>query len=178
MKPGRKLSHASIVVLNTLFKTGEMVLDDFLTNMGRDYDKRFYYRAQYKRLHNLKRAGYIKVKKNKQNQSFFHLTPKGKLRILKYLHLEKLKKRMWDGNFRVIIFDIPESLDKWRRYLRNELKNLGFEHLQESVYITPYPVTGELDQLLEEWNLRKYFRYLTVSEIDGAETLKRRFNIK
>ncbi|KKW28521.1 MAG: PaaX domain protein [Parcubacteria group bacterium GW2011_GWA2_52_8] len=86
--------------------------------------------------------------------------------------------KKWDHRWRVIVFDIPENLKKWREYLRKELKDLGFLPLQESVYITPFPVTGELDELLKARNLRKYFRYLTVTEIDGIDDLQRQFKIK
>lgn len=97
---------------------------------------------------------------------------------MKYLHLEKIRKKKWDGHWRVIIFDIPETLKKWREYLRAELRNLGFKQLQYSVYITPYPVTGELHELLDEWNMKKHFRYMTVTEIDGENKLKKLFSLK
>jgi len=35
-----------------------------------------------------------------------------------------------------------------------------------------------LDQYLKEWNLRKYFRYLTVSEIDNEDEFKEIFGLK
>lgn len=175
MKAGRNLGKQSLNLLGKMLDTGSMVFSDFV-DMGREYDKRIYGNI-YKTLYNLDRGGYVTVKKNKRNQSFFHLTPKGRLKVLKYLHLEKLRLKKWDKHWRVIIFDIPESLKKWREYLRNELRNLGFHPLQESVYITPYPVTGELDEKLEEWGMRKYFRYLTASEIDGESELKKTFNL-
>lgn len=133
-------------------------------------------RRYYQRTYNLYKSGYIKIQK-KQNRSFFSLTPKGKLEFLKYLHLEKIFKQKWDGRWRVIIFDIPEKLKKLREYMRAELKYLKFQPLQESVYITPYPVTGELNTLLKKQNLKKYFRYLTVTEIDGEEELKKLFGL-
>ena len=46
-----------------------------------------------------------------------------------------------------------------------------------SVYITPYPVLDELDRLLKERNFGYYFRYITVTEIDGEEELKEKFNL-
>lgn len=178
MNRGRKLSEKSLLVLSSLYRVGTMVADDFLNGkMGEAYSRKLQY-GMAKRLYNLADRGYVTKVVDKNNQSFFHLTPKGKLSILKFLHLEKLKLIKWDGNFRVIIFDIPERLRKSRGYLRKELKRLGFHPIQESVYITPYPVTGELDQLLKEWGMRKYFRYLTVSEIDGEGKLKLIFGLQ
>lgn len=175
MTTGRKMGGDSFRVLNALID--ERALDlrelwDRVENFAPSWDKR---QLQYK-LYNLKRQGYLAARKS-NNVSFFHLTPKGRLGLLKHLHLEKLKLAKWDGRWRIAVFDIPESIKKWREYLRGELKRLGFYALQESVYITPYPVTGELDRLLKEWNLRKYFRYITVSEIDGEKELKIIFHL-
>src|SRR3989344_1326066 len=176
MKTGRKLNKQSRRVLELLLDKGALSLRD-LAEIHFKGELPWDYRSVFLKLYNLKRSGYVK-KKEKNNQSFFHLTPKGKLQIMKYLHLEMLKTKKWDGHWRIVIFDLPESLKKWREYLRNELKsNLGFYPLQESVYITPHPVTGELDQLLKEWNLRKYFRYLTVTEIDRVDELKTVFDL-
>lgn len=183
MKPGRKLGEKSLALLRALLEVGGMVAVDALETLTTIPPEHRVssggFRVFYKQSYNLKRSGYIRIKRDhKKNQSFFHLTPKGKLQILKYLHLEKLFKTKWDKRFRIIIFDIPEKLKKWREYLRSELKSMGFYPLQESVYITPYPVTGELDQLLKEWGLRKYFRYITVAEIDGEDELKKQFGLK
>lgn len=176
MRRGRKLNQDSIRVLNLLLDEGALSLRDF-QGMYLKNEMPWDHRSVFLRLNNLKRSGYVQ-RREKTNQSFFHLTPKGKLQILKYLHLERLKLKKWDGRWRVISFDLPESLKKWREYLRNELKNMGFYALQKSVYITPHPVLGELDHLLKEWNLRKYFRYLTISEIDDEPQLKKVFGLK
>jgi len=177
MKKGRKLNEESRRVLNFLLQKGAMSFQDFAEISFKD-EMPWDYRSVFLKMHDLRRGGYVK-KLEKNNQSFFHLTPKGKLQILKYLHLERIRGKKWDGRWRVAIFDLPESLKKWREYLRGELKNnLGFWPLQESVYITPYPVTAELDQLLKEWNLRRYFRYLTVLEIDKEAELKEVFGLK
>ncbi len=177
MKKGRKLNEKSRIVLNLLLEKGALSSREF-TEINFKGEMPWDYRSVFLKMHDLERRGYVR-QKEKNNQSFFHLTPKGRLGILKYARLEKLRPKKWDGHWRIVIFDMPESLKKWREYIRTELKsNLGFWPLQESVYITPYPVTGELDQLLREWNLRKYFRYLTVMEIDNERELRQVFSLK
>lgn len=175
MKRGRKINEASQRVLDLLYNRGALSPQDFIgiTLKG---ELPWDHRSVFLKMYDLQRGGYIRQKK-RDNTSFFHLTPKGRLHILKYLHLERLTKK-WDGRWRIVIFDLPETLKKWREHVRGELKNLGFYPLQESVYITPYPVTGEVDEFLREWNLRKYFRYLTVSEIDNEGDLKAVFGLK
>lgn len=175
-KKGRKLSEESLRVLKVVLKSGALTMNEFV-GMQLANQIPWDHRSVFLKLYNLRRSGYVALRE-KRNQSFFHLTPKGKLQILKYLHLEKLKTGKWDGRWRVIMFDLPERMKKWREHLRGEIKALGFYALQESVYITPHPVTGELDKFIKKWNLREYFRYLTVSEIDKEEELKAVFGLK
>src|SRR3989338_4182886 len=157
---GRGLSKKHLNLLNSLANSPVILLDAFI-EAGHAYDKRIY-RAYAKSFYNLERYDYVEKKRDKKNQSFFHLTPKGRLSVLKYLHLEKLTRK-WDGHWRIVIFDVPEQYRKWRERLRFKLLALGFQALQESVYITLYPVLDELDKLLKDRNLRRYFRYITVT---------------
>lgn len=171
---GRTLGQDSLKILNAIAKFGQQAWREWQT-MVREDDWIFNRRRFYKRLRDLERQGYVK-RPEKKNQSFFHLTPKGRLAALKYLHLEKVRSK-WDGRWRILIFDIPEILRKSRGYLRHRLKYLGFEPLQESVYISPYPVNKDVEIFLKEYNLRKYTRYLTVSEIDNDRDLKDLFHL-
>ena len=173
---GRGLGEATLAIMKRMYEIGSAEIQQLIEDHQFDPYNR---RALWKKLYYLEHAGYIKkVRIPKKNHSFFHLTPKGRFKFLKYLHLEKIKKMKWDGYWRVIIFDIPETLKKWREFIRPKLKELGFHPLQESVYITPYPVTKDLDDFLEEWNMRKYFRYLSVNEIDDEDELKEIFGLE
>lgn len=176
MTKGRKLSKDSLKIIKALFDFGLMAFSDFI-DISYKYKMPWNYRGFFLKLYNLERRGYV-VKKEKNNQSFFHLTPKGRLQVLKYLHLEKLKIKKWDRRWRVVIFDIPEDRKKLREYLRHYLLSSGFYPLQESVYLTSYPVSAELDRYLKKYNLRNFCHYLTVSEIDDEEQFKKFFNLK
>jgi len=170
----RSLGQNSIHILKTLFHAGGAGLDGLLAD-ARKYDRRIYFAMA-----NLEKGGYVKREKKKErtNESFFHLTPKGRLSFLKHLHLEKIHGKKWDGHWRIAIFDVPEDRKKLRENFRHYLKYLGFQALQESVYITPYPVMGDLDELLKKHGARKHFRYLTVTEIDDEDELKEKFDLK
>lgn len=54
----------------------------------------------------------------------------------------------WDGRWRVVIFDINEKERRQRAVLRQYLKFLGFGQLQESVWLSPFPVEEELRRFL------------------------------
>ena len=46
---------------------------------------------------------------------------------------------MWDGKWRVVIFDIREKRRKVRQRLRVLLTGAGMVRLQDSVWVHPYP---------------------------------------
>lgn len=78
------------------------------------------------------------------------ITPQG-LKILGMsLDLEKFARRKWDGQWRQVIFDIEEKERDRRHYLRSKLRDLGFGMLQESVWISPFPLEAELFEFFEE----------------------------
>src|SRR3989344_1823895 len=69
----------------------------------------------------------------------YALTHKGQVRLAR-LSLEEssTSKRRWDGRWRIVIFDIPESYRRGRDLLRETLIGIGFFKLQDSVWIFTY----------------------------------------
>lgn len=49
--------------------------------------------------------------------------------------------RPWDGRWRLVLFDLPETHRKARLSLRRALKDNGFGWLQNSAWISPHPAT-------------------------------------
>ncbi len=50
--------------------------------------------------------------------------------------------RKWDEQWRMVIFDVPETARHKREVLRMALRKLHFGCLQRSVWISPHPVAG------------------------------------
>ena len=88
------------------------------------------------------------------------------------------KKHRWDGGWRIVFFDIPESKRRFRDYLRKVIKKIGFKELQRSVWIYPGQVPTFLKHVLFENDLKKYVRFITTESIDNDQDLKKMFNIK
>lgn len=82
------------------------------------------------------------------------ITPKGLKRLSLELDLEKFSRKKWDKKWRVVIFDVAEKRRKKRDYLREKLKSLGFGMLQESVWISPFPIENELIELFQTLNFK------------------------
>ncbi len=136
---------------------------------GRSYNS--YRSAAY----NLKKRGSIKFV-SKNGKRFLQLTKKGELEIL----LAKAKMPVagkWDGKWRMVVFDIPESAKQQRNQLRDLLKRNNFRKLQASVYINPYPLNREALKYLLETGLDGYIRIIKVEEMDNDKDLKKKFGL-
>ena len=95
------------------------------------------------------------------------LTEKGKKKVLQYKLAEmKIKKTpKWDGLFRVIIFDIPENKKGTREIFRKKLKELEFQQLQKSVFVSPYECRNEIDFLKNVYEVVPYVSYILATDI-------------
>lgn len=96
----------------------------------------------------------------------------GKKKILQY-QIETLRLREtargWDGFWRVIIFDVPESQRAARDLLRKKLKELGFYQLQKSVFLTRYECKDEIDFLRHALEIAPHVLYIQAKDISGIE---------
>lgn len=98
------------------------------------------------------KTGYIeKIVKN--GEPFLRLTSKANNKLKRDFSIFRMQKRSWDGNWRIVIFDINEESKLLRRALREKLKQLGFGMLQKSVYISPYDFEKDIYEFLETQKL-------------------------
>ncbi|MFZ5366216.1 MAG: hypothetical protein ACOZBZ_02885 [Patescibacteria group bacterium] len=107
------------------------------------------------------------------------LAEKGKTYLLKYdLERMKIKKPgKWDGKWRVVVFDIPNSQKGEREVFREKLKQLEFYPLQKSVFLTPYPCFSEIEFLRQVLGVGEYVRILMVEKLEGENLFKRHFGL-
>lgn len=78
------------------------------------------------------------------------------------------KKIKWNGNWYIVAYDIPESKKWLRDILRNKLTDLGFGELHKSLYICPYNFLGDVEKIVNEYNLSGY-TLLAISNKLGRE---------
>ena len=62
-------------------------------------------------------------------------------------------KRKWDGNWYLVIYDIPEDKKRLRRILRDNLKRLDFGKLQASVWVSPFNFLAEIEKIVKSYQL-------------------------
>ena len=128
---------------------------------------------------NLYRLGMLKEIKNKDGTISIILSEKGKkaAKIYSIDNLKIDKPKKWDGNWRMVIFDIPERIKKVREALRMHLRNLGFYELQKSVFIYPFPCAEEINQIIDFYDISEYVRILMVHSLDNEDELRNEFKI-
>ena len=107
------------------------------------------------------------------------LTSKG-MRYLQKIRLrdENLKKKKWDGKWRVLVFDVWEKSRRKRDQLRREIKEFGFVQLQQSVWIYPFECGVFIELLRTELQFGRNIRYMVVERLDDDERLRARFGVK
>ncbi len=109
-------------------------------------------RKERKRLYDaftyLKRQGMLKVR-YKNNQMYISLTTEGKKRVGKddIDTLAITSPKRWDGQWRILLFDVPTRERSKREALRGKLIELGFTMIQKSVWVHPYECLNEVQTL-------------------------------
>lgn len=121
--------------------------------------------------------GFIDVV-NKNGQRFINLTKAGQLEALLSKATRRNEGVKWDGKWRIVMFDIPESSKNKRHFFRALLKTNGFYKLQASVYINPYPLNREALEYLSKTGLINYIRIVRIDEMDNDSGLKKHFKLK
>lgn len=107
------------------------------------------------------------------------ITKGGRQKILRFA-LDELyvqKPRFWDQKWRLISFDLPETLSKTRKILVEYLKVWGFYPLHKSVYLHAYPCFKEIDFLKEYLGVGEYVRIFIATEIENDRLFRDFFGI-
>ena len=144
---------------------------------SKHYEKYGRTRRIESKLRLLEGAGLIK-REIINGRSSFILTDKGKLKLVHYGEiLDKQKRRRWDGNWRIVIYDIWERTRGKRDLLREILKNLGFKKLQNSVWIFPHDSEELIFLLKTDLRLGRGVLYMTVNSIEDDYSLRKIFNL-
>lgn len=100
------------------------------------------------------------------------LTEKGKKVVNCILEKRKILEKRWDGKYRLVIFDIPESKRKIRDWFREELYLLNYIQLQKSVFISKYPLTPDIISDVRKFRIHDDINYLLVDKIYDERKLK------
>lgn len=147
------------VILLVLEKTidGYVRFEDFANNPGfyayyGGWDYSLKKSALSQSLKRLREKGFIEKQKS-EDKIILKLTELGKDWVLKN---QEYSDAEWDGLWRLVIFDIPESHKKSRNTLRRRLKDWGFKPWQKSVWATKKPLTDATRKLIKELEIEDW----------------------
>ena len=108
----------------------------------------------YQLISRLRKEGFIeRIKDIDQDKIIFKLTEKGS----NYLKIENLlNDDKWDGKWRLVVFDIPESKRRLRNTLRQKLKEWGFKYWQKSLWASKKDIAGPLREFIQELGISDF----------------------
>lgn len=96
------------------------------------------------------------------------ITRKGSIKLEKEEGKPERYRPEKDPVFRVIIFDIPETMRAERDWLREALRQLGFSFLQGSVWVGKRKVP---EKFLYDLRKKKLLRYVHIFEVEKEGTI-------
>lgn len=80
-----------------------------------------------------------------------------------------------DGVWKVIVFDIPEKQKKVRIILRGKLKQLHFKKWQNSIWVSPYSLSAEIENEINALGEKFFIRLIKTKEINHTKDLEKMF---
>jgi DNA-binding transcriptional regulator PaaX len=115
------------------------------------------------------------------NQSYVRLTKDGRQKLVS-LKLDDdtvMVPTTWDGKWRIVLLDLPESRKSERESLRYLLKKAGFVCLKNSAWISPFPFEYFFRNIKRDFNLSTEMIIITTDSIDDEteELLLKKFTI-
>lgn len=108
---------------------------------GSEYPRKKIISAAIRRM---RERGLVEFEEDKRNQIVVKLTNLGK----DALGDLSASENKWDGEWRLVIFDVPELKRGVRDLFRRRLKDWGFKSWQKSVWIGKRNVADKLRQLI------------------------------
>lgn len=181
----RRYTNVKLALLATVALTGVVLVAAMAPNLPSALAKlpsikRAQLRYQYKTaLGRLAAQGHVVFEK-RDGKSYARITEAGRKMLMfeqEKLKLKNVKKRRWNGRWRVVIFDIPERRRRTRDRLRIIMQELGFAHLQDSVWVFPYDCEDFITLLKSELKIGSAVLYMVVEHIENDKHLRARFGL-
>jgi phenylacetic acid degradation operon negative regulatory protein len=99
----------------------------------------------------------------KENESKYKLTDKGFSELCLEFPFFRFQKEKWDGKWRIISYEIPETKREIRDRLRRAMQGWGLGPWHRSFWLTPHPILTTLKTLTAQ---KEEERYIQAFEAD------------
>ncbi|MCC7436271.1 hypothetical protein IT402_00115 [Candidatus Nomurabacteria bacterium] len=159
-------------ILKLLAEKPAISVPEIVERVDSKKDKKTSKTAISRSLKGLTEAGLVEQNFSGQNQ-YARLTKEGKKKLnsLKLDNDNGLVSPSWDGKWRIVILDLPESRKDKRESLRYLLKKAGFVCLKNSVWISPFPYEHLFTNIKKDFELTTELMVFVTDNID-TETKK------
>jgi phenylacetic acid degradation operon negative regulatory protein len=129
--------------LNLLLWSADMLARPTFRNLTSSYECWAYRNGLLRQTAALEKRQLVERDARSTNDRLYRLTAEGRLHVLGGRDPEQRWARFWDGQWRLVLFDVPTEQNTQRERLRRYLRDRGFGYVQNSVWITPDPLEGE-----------------------------------
>ncbi len=124
-----------------LMWSADTLMRPTLSNMTGSFEQWAFRNGLGRRLQILEREQFLERqaadKETAPDERVCKLTETGRIVALGGVDPVAAWGRPWDGRWRLVMFDLPENLNRQRVKLRRVLKDLKFGYLQNSVWLSP-----------------------------------------
>lgn len=84
-----------------------------------------------------------------------------------------IRKRAWDGKWRLFMFDIPENKRGARIALSHKVLAMGMHAFQKSIYISPFPCEEQLMSVARFLGVERHVRMATAEHISDEQHFRK-----
>ena len=138
-------------------------------------------RARARKLREMEKKKLIEFKELGNGTVRIELAHRGK-KLLRIYNLEEIaikKPKRWDGQWRILIYDIPTRQKQASNAFREKLKQLGLFPLQRSVWVSPYECMAEIEFLTTvfEIDINNCICYFIAKNIPHEKEVRDSFNL-
>ena len=129
--------------LNLLLWSADLLTRPTFRNLTDSYESWAYRNGLLRQITTLERQQLLERDASSPDDRLYRLSAQGRLHVLGGRDPEERWARPWDGQWRLVLFDVPTGQNSQREKLRRYLRDKGFGYVQNSVWITPDPLTEE-----------------------------------
>ncbi len=129
--------------LNLLLWSADMLAHPTYRNLTMSYEGWTYRKGLQRQITTLERQQMLERDAGARDERLHRLTERGRLHVLGGRDPVERWARPWDGQWRLVLFDVPVGQNARRERLRRFLRDNHFGCLQNSVWASPDPLVDE-----------------------------------
>jgi phenylacetic acid degradation operon negative regulatory protein len=133
--------------LNLLLWSADVLARPTFCNLTDSYEGWAYRNGLPRQVSRLEQRQLLERDVTAPGDRLYRLTAQGRLHVLGGRDPETQWARPWDGQWRLVLFDVPAGQNAQRERLRRHLRDQGFGCLQNSVWVSPDPLAQEREIL-------------------------------